>query len=86
MLFESPLLNLYYRLFINKIDRVEGHTTVLDIIITLLKRFKSQIFDKYLLLILVPLGFIFEFIITSPFLVLCTLDNIAKKRGTKKIS
>ena len=51
-----------------------------SILIRFLKKLKSIIFDKYLLYILVPLGFIFEFLITLPFLILCTLDHLAGKR------
>jgi hypothetical protein len=29
---------------------------------------------------LVPLGFIFEFIVTSPFIILCALENFSRKK------
>ena len=45
-----------------------------------LKKIKSVIFDKYLLYVLVPLGFIFEFLITLPFFIMCSIDNLWQKR------
>jgi hypothetical protein len=45
-----------------------------------LKKLKSILFDQYLLYILVPMGFIYEFLVTLPFLILCTLDIFLQKR------
>jgi hypothetical protein len=49
-------------------------------VIKILKKLKVIVIDKYMLLLLVPLGFILEFIITAPFLILCTLDNLFGKK------
>jgi hypothetical protein len=49
-------------------------------IVKILKKLKRVIFDRYILIISVPLGFILEFIITSPFLIFCCLDNFFNKK------
>ncbi|MBU4002144.1 MAG: hypothetical protein KKB94_07485, partial [Proteobacteria bacterium] len=41
---------------------------------------KSLIFERYILILFVPMGFIFEFIVTSPFIILCALDNYSRKK------
>lgn len=48
--------------------------------IKILKKLKVIIIDKYMLLLLVPLGFILEFLVTAPFLILCLLDNFFRKK------
>lgn len=49
-------------------------------ILKFLKKLKVVVIDKYMLLLLVPLGFILEFVITAPFFVLCLLDNFFRKK------
>jgi hypothetical protein len=54
-----------------------------DMILKLLKKFKTKVFDRYILLLSVPLGLILEFLITAPFLIFCSLDNLFKKRNDR---
>ena len=62
-----------------KINLTDGYLMKIKII-KFLKKLKVIIIDKYMLLVLVPLGFILEFLITAPFLVLCALDNLFRKK------
>ena len=47
----------------------------------LLKKLKSLIFERYILLILVPAGFIFDFLVTAPFIIMCSLENLSRKKN-----
>ena len=45
-----------------------------------LKKIKFYTVNLPLILITIPIGFIFEYIITFPFIVLCTLDSLKQEK------
>lgn len=45
-----------------------------------LKKIKFYTVNLPLILITIPIGFIFEFIITFPYIVFCTLDSMGNKK------
>ena len=63
--------------------RQENYPMMGKMVLKFLKKLKHIVFDKYILLISVPLGFLLEFLITSPFLILCSLDGLLRKKNRR---
>jgi len=48
-----------------------------------LKKIKFYTINLPLIFITIPIGFIFEFIITFPFIIFCMVDSLGQKKRTK---
>jgi len=51
-----------------------------------LKKIKFYTVNLPLILMTIPMGFIFEFIVTFPFIVCCTLDHMKNGEKTKTVT
>ncbi len=49
-----------------------------------LRKIKFYTVNLPLILITIPIGFVFEFIITFPFIVFCTIDGMGNRGKFKK--
>lgn len=51
-----------------------------------LKKIKFYTVNLPLIFITIPIGFIFEFIITFPYIIFCTLDSMGKELKGRSLS
>jgi len=49
-----------------------------------LKKIKFYTVNLPLIFFMIPVGFIFEFIVTFPFIIFCTLDSMGNRKKTNK--